>query len=74
MFQFEKKIEFKEKKNQIDFEVIDCMADIINNIVDNMQEYYENQNIHTLLSIDKRLEFHYDEIKNCTYIQKNNVM
>ena len=69
-----RKLNLKRKKNQIDFEVIDCMADIINNIVDNMQEYYENQNIHTLLSIDKRLEFHYDEIKNCTYIQKNNVM
>lgn len=74
MFQFEKKIEFKEKKNQIDFEIIDCMADMINHIVDNMQEYYEDQNIHTLLSIDKRLEFHYDEIKNCKYIQKENVM
>lgn len=70
MFQFEKKIHFKEKKNQLDFEIIDCMADMINHIVDDMQEYYENQNIHTLLSIDKRLEFHYDEIKNCTYIQK----
>lgn len=74
MFKFEKKIEFKEKKNQINFEVIDCMADIVNHIVDEMQEYYETQNIHTLLSIDKRLEFHYEEIKNCTYVQKNNVM
>ena len=74
MFKFEKKIEFKEKKNQINFEVIDCMADIINHIVDEMQEYYETQNIYTLLSVDKRLEFHYEEIKNCTYVQKNNVM
>ena len=74
MFNFEKKISFKEKKNKINFEVIDCMADMINHIVDEMQEYYEAQNIHTLLSIDKRLEFHYDEIKNCTFVQKNNVM
>ena len=74
MFNFEKKISFKEKKNKINFEVIDCMADIINKIIDEMQEYYEAQNIHTLLSIDKRLEFHYDEIKNCTFVQKNNVM
>ena len=38
-------IKFKENKNQIDFEIIDCMADIINNIVNDMYGFYKEHNI-----------------------------
>jgi len=61
-------IQFKENKNKIDFDVIDCMADIINKIVDEMYIYYKEHNIDTLITIDKRLDFHYEKIKKCIYI------
>ena len=46
-------VQFKENKNKIEFEVIDCMADIINKIVDEMCIYYKEHNIDTLITIDK---------------------
>jgi hypothetical protein len=67
-------VQFKENKNKIDFEVIDCMADIINNIVDKMCIYYKEHNIDTLITIDKRLDFHYEKIKKCIYVTKEKVL
>jgi hypothetical protein len=65
-------IKFKENKNQIDFEIIDCMADIINNIVNDMYGFYKEHNIDTLITIDKRLDFHYEELKKYTYVSNFN--
>jgi len=67
-------VQFKENKNKIDFEVIDCMADIINKIVDEMCIYYKEHNIDTLITIDKRLDFHYEKIKKCIYVTEKNVL
>ena len=67
-------VQFKENKNKIEFEVIDCMADIINKIVDEMCIYYKEHNIDTLITIDKRLDFHYEKIKKCIYVTEKNVL
>ena len=65
---------FKENKNKINNDVIDCMADIINKIVDDMCIYYKENNINTLITIDKRLDFHYEKIKKCIYVSENKVL
>ena len=67
-------VSFKENKSKIIFEVIDCMADIINKVVDNMCIYYKEKNIDTLITIDKRLDFHYEKIKKCIYVTENKVL
>ncbi len=67
-------VSFKENKSKIVFEVIDCMADIINKVVDNMCIYYKEKNIDTLITIDKRLDFHYEKIKKCIYVTENKVL
>ena len=65
---------FKENKNKMNIDVIDCMADIINKIVDDMCIYYKENNINTLITIDKRLDFHYEKIKKCIYVSENTVL
>jgi hypothetical protein len=65
---------FKENKNKMNIDIIDCMADIINKIVDDMCIYYKENNIDTLITIDKRLDFHYEKIKKCIYVSKNKVL
>jgi hypothetical protein len=65
---------FKENKNKINIDVIDCMADIINKIVDDMCIYYKENNIDTLITIDKRLDFHYEKIKKCIYVSENKIL
>jgi len=67
-------VSFKENKSKIVFEVIDCIADIINKIVDEMCIYYKENNIDTLITIDKRLDFHYEKIKKCIYVTENKVL
>ena len=65
---------FKENKNKMNIDVIDCMADIINKVVDDMCIYYKENNIDTLITIDKRLDFHYEKIKKCIYVTENKVL
>ena len=65
---------FKENKNKMNIDVIDCMSDIINKIVDEMCIYYKENNIDTLITIDKRLDFHYEKIKKCIYVSENKVL
>ena len=65
---------FKENKNKMNIDVIDCMADIINKIVDDMCIYYKENNIDTLITIDKRLDFHYEKIKKCIYVTEDKVL
>ena len=65
---------FKENKNKMNIDVIDCMADIINKIVDKMCIYYKENNIDTLITIDKRLDFHYEKIKKCIYVTEDKVL
>ena len=65
---------FKENKNKMNIDVIDCMSDIINKIVDEMCIYYKENNIDTLITIDKRLDFHYEKIKKCIYVTENKVL
>ena len=67
-------VEFKENKNKMNIDVIDCMADIINKIVDDMCIYYKENNIDTLITIDKRLDFHYEKIKKCIYVTENKIL
>jgi hypothetical protein len=70
-------IKFKENKkkiNEINLEIIDCMDNILNTIDENMYIYYKELNITSLIEIDKRLQTHYEKIKNCIYITKNNVL
>ena len=62
------KISIYSKEDIDEFDVIDCMADIINKIVDQMYIYYKEHSIDTLITIDKRLDFHYEKIKKCIYI------
>ena len=72
-----KYIKFKEnkkKKNEINIEIIDCMDNILNTIDENMYIYYKDLNITSLIEIDKRLQIHYEKIKNCIYITKSNVL
>ena len=65
---------FKENKNKMNIDVIDCMSDIINKIVDEMCIYYKENNIDTLITIDKRLDFHYEKIKKCIYVTEDKVL
>ena len=65
---------FKENKNKMNIDVIDCMSDIINKIVDEMCIYYKENNIDTLITIDKRLDFHYEKIKKCIYVTENKAL
>ena len=64
----------KKKENEINLEIIDCMDDILNTIDENMYIYYKELNISSLIDIDKRLQTHYEKIKNCIYITKSNVL
>ena len=64
-------IEFIENKNKIDLDIKLLMEDMINNVYDEIINYYKENNINDIILIDKRLDIIRNKLIN-TKLLKNN--
>jgi len=65
-----KNIEFIERKNKPLYEIEIVIDDIIDNVYENMINYYKQKNINDIILIDKRLDTQRKMLIDFTYLQK----
>ena len=61
-------------KEKYDDSIKLCVDDLIDNVIDNLYEYYKNNNIYNIILINKRLDKFTNYLVNTKYIDNNNIL
>ena len=61
-------------KEKYDDSIKLCVDDLIDNVIDNLYEYYKNNNIYNIILINKRLDKFTNYLVNAKYIDNNNIL